>query len=34
MGKITTEVSDVQRTEPDPSLFHIPDDYTVKEIAP
>jgi tetratricopeptide (TPR) repeat protein len=30
-GKRTSELQDIQRTEPDPSLFHVPEGYEVTE---
>lgn len=31
IGHITRKLIDIQRTEPDPALFEVPPDYTVKE---
>lgn len=31
MGKLTTEVTELERNEPDPSLFQVPADYKVTE---
>jgi hypothetical protein len=33
-GDSTTQLTDVQRGEPDPALFQVPSDYTVKEGGP
>jgi len=33
-GKSTTEVTDIQQTDPDPSLFKAPDGYQVKDTTP
>jgi hypothetical protein len=33
-GKTTTEVTDIQQTAPDPSLFQAPDGYQVKDTNP
>lgn len=34
MGETTYSLANVNRTEPDPSLFQVPADYTVKEAKP
>jgi hypothetical protein len=33
-GKRTTEVTDLDRAEPDPSIFQVPEGYTVKDQSP
>jgi hypothetical protein len=33
-GKRTTEVTDLDRAEPDPSVFQVPEGYTVKDQSP
>jgi hypothetical protein len=33
-GTTTTELTDIEHTEPDPALFHAPDGYTVKDQYP
>jgi hypothetical protein len=33
-GKMTTEYTNIQQTEPDPSLFKAPDGYQVKDVTP
>ncbi len=33
-GTTTTELTDIDHTEPDPALFHAPDGYTVKDQYP
>jgi hypothetical protein len=33
-GTHTTEATDIQRGDPDPSLFQIPDGYTIRDVYP